>query len=381
MVDILIGGDVSPIGRSLAPFTSGDASAIFNDLLPEFESADFSIVDLEGPLTDSDHPVAKSGPHLKAPTASVNGLAKAGISAVTLANNHTMDYGPGGLRDTLAACERAGVLTVGAGRDLAEARHVLVRELDGLRLGVMAVAEHEFGIATADSAGVNPIDPVEYVRSVRRERGRWDHLIVLMHGGNEGYPYPSPRMLDLCRFMVEEGATAVVCQHTHVAGAYEAHEGGHIIYGQGNLIFDYYGEGGTYEHEGFLLRLSLPGEGKSAAELIPYVQSTERPGARRMSQQQESDFRAGLDARSARLKDERFLREEWARYCAGLRGPAVSRALAYNRVLTWLNKKGLAKKLHTERSRLLMLNAVRSEAHREVLLEVLEQDYRDAPTP
>ena len=50
MIDLVIGGDVCPIGKNESLFKSGDAEGIFNDLLPEFVGADFSIVNLECPL-------------------------------------------------------------------------------------------------------------------------------------------------------------------------------------------------------------------------------------------------------------------------------------------------------------------------------------------
>ena len=83
-----------------------------------------------------------------------------------------------------------------------------------------------------------------------------------MHGGNEGYPYPSPRLMDTCRFLVEQGANAVICQHSHCVGCYEEYRGGHIVYGQGNLIFDASIPPPGW-NEGVLVRLHISENGNS----------------------------------------------------------------------------------------------------------------------
>lgn len=376
MVDVLIGSDVCPMKRDLPHFQSGDAASIFNELLEEFEHADFSIVNLECPLTDQETPVSKSGPVLRADRSCINGFKQATISALGLANNHIMDHGPSGLSDTLEVCEQAGIATVGAGRNLDEARRVHVQEVGGVRLGVMAVAEHEFGIATADSWGANPLDPIEYMRTVKAERDKFDYLVVLVHGGNEGYPLPSPRLMNVCRFMIEEGADAVICQHTHVAGCYEAYMHGHIVYGQGNLVFDRYDDDAEYGHEGFLVRLSF-GEGAPGMEIVPYWQSYGQAGTRRMSAQEDELFRQGLERRSEVLKDRVALEAEWARYCAGRGNRELSRVLGHNRLLTRLNRNGLLmRRLYSEQAILRLHNALRCEAHRDVLLTALDQAYQ-----
>lgn len=94
---VLIGGDLCPIGRSMPLFEAGKAQAFFNDLLPEFEKADFSVVNLECPLIRKKTPIVKIGPTLDASETCINGIKAAGINLVGLANNHIMDHGKAGL--------------------------------------------------------------------------------------------------------------------------------------------------------------------------------------------------------------------------------------------------------------------------------------------
>ena len=93
MIKIIIGGDVCPINRNESYFKKGDAKSIFNDLLPELKSADFSIVNLECPPIDKYTPIIKNGPILWVSSKCINGIKNSGIKLVNLANNHILDHG------------------------------------------------------------------------------------------------------------------------------------------------------------------------------------------------------------------------------------------------------------------------------------------------
>ncbi|NOZ25653.1 MAG: CapA family protein [Nitrospirae bacterium] len=367
MVSVVIGGDICPVGRNEPLFRSGDAPAVFNDLLPEFESADLSIVSLESPLIEDEAPIVKCGPVLGVGSDCINAIREAKIDVVNLANNHIMDHGLTGLENTLSVCSGAGISTVGAGRDLEEAGRILVRRAGGISIGILAAAEHEFSVATTGSGGANPLDLIDYVRRVRNDRDAFDYLIVLLHGGNENYPYPSPRLKKTCRFMVETGADAVIVQHTHCPGCYEEYEGAHIVYGQGNLIFDWPGQEKPF-HEGFLVKLLIADDLSSSMEMIPYVQSDVHAGARRMDGESERLFFGAFMDRSRSVGDDGFVQAQWLRFCERVKHEYMSKALAHNRVLSKLNSRGaVVKHMYAVDSIACMRNVISCESHREVL--------------
>ncbi len=153
MPNITIGGDLRPQGRNGALFAAGEVELLFHDLLDEFESADLTIANLECPLVERPSPTPEYGPHLAARTECVRGLARAQIDVVGLANNHILDHGDQGLDNTIEACKKEGIRIVGAGRNVLEARRPLRLQIDHTRLGVMALTEHEFSVATENSAG------------------------------------------------------------------------------------------------------------------------------------------------------------------------------------------------------------------------------------
>ena len=85
------------------------------------------------------------------------------------------------------------IATVGAGENLGAARGMLVLKVGMMRVGILAMAEHEFSIARRDYRGANPLDLVDFVRNVDSRKGHFDYFIVLLHGG-DGFFVPSPRI-------------------------------------------------------------------------------------------------------------------------------------------------------------------------------------------
>ena len=369
MPTILIGGDLVPLGRTLPAFVEGDAEGIFHDLLPEFEKADMVIANLECPLIVRPSPIAKSGRVLGAPVDCVRALAKAGIDAVNLANNHILDHGEEGLRSTLKACRETGIETVGAGENHIAAGRILIRTVAGVRIGFMGVAEHEWSVAAADAWGANPLDPAHYVRMLRRHRGQYDFLVVLVHGGIERYHYPPPRLMDMCRFMVEEGAGAVICQHSHCAGCYEQYQGAPIVYGQGNLLFDL-GPATSCPgwNEGFLVKLIVEAGSLLRMELVPILQSDGQPGARCMPDDGAGTFLRAVRERSDAIRDPGFVERAWLEWCRARMPVYMSYLRGHGRVLRslygrlpWLCRQ------YPRMVGLVALDIIRCESHREVI--------------
>ena len=368
MPSLLIGADLCPIEGNRPYFQSGDAKSLFNDLLTEFEGADLAIANLECPLIERETPILKTGPVFGEPSSCINGIREAGIDVLALANNHILDHGEPGLKNTLAVCARAGIDTVGAGENLAAAKRILVKEANGVRIGILAMAEHEFSVATKESGGANPLDLIDYVRNVRRARSGFDYLVVLLHGADE-FHVPTPRTKDTCRFLIEMGANAVVVQHPHTLGGYEEYQGGHIVYGQGALVMDeaIYRHRASF-HEGFLVKLCVEKSGPSRMQIIPFVQSEPVPGARRMARTREEQFRQRLDERAKAIKDDAVVQSEWLEFCERNKHGYVSALLGHGRLLSKLNSGGLVGRIMHGREQVLRAkNIACCETHREAI--------------
>lgn len=235
---VLVGGDFAPWNRTGNIIEQHDFK--FLDGIREIaEKADFSIVNLEAPITErDDRTIIKRGPSLHCPAATADALRYAGIDIVTLANNHILDFGATALNRTIKLCNDAGIRTVGAGADLYEAEKVLYIEYEGKTLGIVNCCEHEFSIATEYSAGANPLNPIRQYYKIQEAKSLADYVMVIVHGGHEMFQLPSPRMQEAYRFFIDSGADVVINHHQHCYSGYEIYKSRPIFYGLGNLNFD-----------------------------------------------------------------------------------------------------------------------------------------------
>lgn len=367
-LEILFTGDLHPGGRTEGMLLRGEHDATFGDALPLLRGADLAVTNLEAPLTRRGSPIPKTGPSFRADPGCAAGLRAAGFDVASLANNHVLDYGAIGLEDTVAACHRAGLETVGAGGEAAAARAPLILERRSRRVAFLSFAEGEFSTSTG-GAGANPLDPVANYHQVLEARKQADLLFVSIHGGHEFHPLPSPRMVETYRFFAELGVTAVIAHHPHVPGGMEVHAGVPIFYSLGTLLFDPPRREPDEFHEGFLARFRTSGAGLASASILPYWQYRGDPGVRLMTGAARQGFLARLRARSAIIQDEGALAAAWAEFCARKKG-------AY---LSALHQRGGLRGLLTGRAagesgRLrLLLNLFRCQAHQEACIEILER--------
>ena len=233
----LLLGDICPTAVNYHLFREEDIPTLFTDAVRVFEGADFAVANLECALTERDTPIRKIGGLQKAPRQTARVMKKLGVDLCVLSNNHIMDFGPGGIRDTLDALEEQGIPHTGFGENYEDSRKNFLLEKDGERIAFVAVCEHEYCYATEERMGARPFDWIDTMEDIAEAKKDADRVIVLYHGGKEYCQYPSPRLRKLCQTMIRRGADLVLCQHSHCIGTYEAWEGGHILYGQGNFHY------------------------------------------------------------------------------------------------------------------------------------------------
>ena len=272
MINILIAGDFVPQKSAAKKFDEGCFEDVLGEIRPVVEKTDFSLINLEAPIVEGEGvPIKKAGPNLKCSKSAIDALCYAGFKGVTLANNHFYDYGEEGALDTLSLLNKAGIVFVGAGKNLKEASRVLYQPVADKTLAFINCCEHEYSIATDQTAGSNPINPVCQYYAIKEAKAKADYIIVVVHGGIEGYRLPTPRMQDWYRFFIDCGADVVVNHHQHCYSGYEIYQGKPIFYGLGNFCFDKNLQGSPFWYEGYMVNLSF-GEGDVHFEMIPYIQ-------------------------------------------------------------------------------------------------------------
>lgn len=243
-----------PVPRGVAPdYPWGDALAVLDAWAP-----DARVANVETSFTTSDDFQPK-GIHYRTHPRNVGVLTAARLDVCELANNHVLDLGREGLRETLATLRAAGLRTCGAGRDRAEAWAPAVVEVPEGRVVVYAVAEEESGTpegwaAQAGRSGVawipapTAVQAERLVAAVARDRHPGDRVIVSVHwGGNWGYDVPDA-WRDFAHRLIDGGVDVVFGHSSHHPRPVELYRGRPILYGAGDFLNDYEGISG---HEGY----------------------------------------------------------------------------------------------------------------------------------
>ena len=238
-----------------------DFAWIWGDALAELARVrpDARIVNLETSVTRSDDHWRGKGINYRMHPDNVPCITAARIDCCVLANNHVLDYGYAGLRETLETLGRAGVKTAGAGRDLAEASAPAVIDVPGKgRVLVFGFGTATSGIPAAWAAaparpGVNLLADLseEAAEGIRRAVGRIrrprDVVVASIHwGGNWGFDVPSSHVR-FAHALVRAGVDVVHGHSSHHVRPIELFEGRLVLYGCGDFLDDYEGIGGHEE--------------------------------------------------------------------------------------------------------------------------------------
>ena len=204
------------------------------------DSADVRVANLECVVARSGKPGDKPFTFRADPRALP--LLKRHVDAVSVANNHSGDFGREAFAEMLTRLNQAGLPFFGGGRNLSEAHEPLLIERHGLRIALLGydeffprsfeAGEHHPGVAWSEDAQV--VVDIRRARTVHHA----DIVIPFMHWGEEHRPRANDRQRELARLMIDAGADAVVGTHPHVVEDVELYQGKPIVYSLGNFIFD-----------------------------------------------------------------------------------------------------------------------------------------------
>jgi len=369
---VLVAGDTC-VGPGALPRNVGSPPwLVFREDLREH---DLALVNVECPLTYRPPCLGKSGPCLTGDPVLARLLSAGGFHVATLANNHVLDAGSDGLRDTIAACSDAGLAVVGAGMSLDAAETPLSQTLGGVRIAILACAEREFSIAGARTPGAAPLDPWRTPVLVRQAAAVSDVVLVILHGGNEHYPLPRPGLVAVCRALVDAGAHAVICHHSHVAGPVEVYQGAPIAYGTGNFLFPSDSPRKSAWHLGYLVSLRLTVQGVMAFELLPYQQSVNGVDVQRMGDADEEAFLVRLQEDARVVADPEALASAWEHYCLKQRSYYLYATLGLTRIERRLLRSGVWPVWRRRRRRIPeLLNLLTCDSHREAAETIFSRE-------
>jgi len=226
--DLLIVGDINP--KLLSGYRSAKNYS-------RFVQGGFVIANLEGAIVENLEPYPKTGKPRAGSPDEVDLLCTLGVQAVSLANNHLIDYGPAGIKTTCRYLASVGVGYFGVGRTVSDAMTPFFVKVGDAWVALIGIAQNEFGAPYGGACGEAAYNERDALCAIWQANDLGaDRVIVLFHAGIEYVQLPSPAQRRRCHFLVEAGADAVICQHSHIAGPIERYEQGWISYGTGDFF-------------------------------------------------------------------------------------------------------------------------------------------------
>ncbi len=206
-----------------------------------FRCSDIVVGNLECPATTLNTPMMKKFV-FRAEPVWLEALRAHGFTHLNLANNHTVDQGRRGLVDTWRNVERYGMTPVGVGNTMAEAAQPVLLAEHPRKVWLIAslqlALEHFPYLPEAPSVNQESIDSMVVRIRALREEDSTAVILVSLHWGQEHTLEPVPMQRSVARRLIDAGADALICHHTHTLQTIEQYRGKYIYYSLGNFIFD-----------------------------------------------------------------------------------------------------------------------------------------------
>lgn len=208
-----------------------------NTLLSSFKNSAFVITNLEGPITEIDTPLSKNTP-LKSPKNSIHYLIQRNINVFNLANNHILDYGEKGFKETISTIEREKGLYFGAGLSSEVAISPIIIQKNDVSIALFGISKCQpTKIKNTQIFSADDFSTLK--KQIQNIKNTVDYIIVNFHGGEEFSLFPSPpKRRFLKKIASIKEVDIVIAHHSHTFQGYEKFKKKHIFYSLGNFIFD-----------------------------------------------------------------------------------------------------------------------------------------------
>ncbi|MEK7623283.1 MAG: CapA family protein [Patescibacteria group bacterium] len=242
----------------------------FRQIRDYVKEVDIGFANLETPITPG-REIESGEMTFRADVESAQALRESGFTIVSLANNHTPNFGGKGLADTMRYLGDADILYVGAGLDETTAHKPVFIEDKGIRFAFLAYNDDDVVPGSYEAKKNHPgtafMDLEKAAKSVQEAKAQADIVIVSMHAGNEYVSEPNESQVAFAHAVVDAGADTVIGHHPHVVQTLEQYKGKYIFYSLGNFIFDQMWSQET--REGLALQLFFKKDGFRRGALLP----------------------------------------------------------------------------------------------------------------
>jgi poly-gamma-glutamate synthesis protein (capsule biosynthesis protein) len=246
----------------------------WGNVLSLLEQADLRFLNLETTLTTSKEKVFKTF-NFKSDPEHAGVLARAGINAVTIANNHIGDFGIKGMMETIEVLDKAGILHTGAGRNAVEAASPVYISCKNLRIALLGCTDNEASWnAMEDYPGINYIETgnIEKLKTqVNEVKNNADLLILSIHWGPNMRQKPSKEFIEFAHQAIDAGIDIIHGHSAHIFQGIEWYKNGLILYDSGDFIDDYQVDPVLRNDHGFLFLCTVERHKIMHLQLVPVL--------------------------------------------------------------------------------------------------------------
>lgn len=219
----------------------GKKDFISDDLKSIIRTSDIAICNFEAPVEHSNmQKIKKAGPYLYQSRESVKYLKDSGFNFVSLANNHIYDYGQRGIEETICELQKTGIDFIGGGINFDEAYKTKIIEKNGIKLGLLAGCENEFGCLYEEKnrGGYAWLLHPKIEDNILYLKASCDFVVLVAHAGVENIEIPIKEWRDIYKRFCDLGVNVIIGHHPHVPQGFEKYNGNLIFYSLGNFYFD-----------------------------------------------------------------------------------------------------------------------------------------------
>ncbi len=239
---LIFAGDVLFANAFKSNYDAGGIEKVIEpQLLKQLQEADIFMVNNEFPFSNRGEPMEDKQFTFCCDPKYVKALNEMGVDIVSLANNHTIDYGRDALSDTFTTLDGAGILYAGAGETKERAYELQVIEKNGKKFGFLAasrvVPESNWKVEERTPGMLTAYDDTKLVQLIKEARSECDFLSVYIHWGVEYDAYPQEYQTKIASDCFAAGADLVLGAHTHCLQGISYIEGKPVFYSLGNFVF------------------------------------------------------------------------------------------------------------------------------------------------
>ena len=241
-VTMIFTGDIYPDDSVRAAYDAGGIDSIVSsDIQSVMKNADITMINEEFPFGTTGSPAKNKQYTFRVNPSYISIFNELGVDVVTLANNHTLDYGASALEETFSLLDANGIVYSGAGKTYERSKELQKITVNGIKIGILS-ASRVIPVAAWDSKNTEDgvfttYDETALCSAIEEAKKECDYVMVYVHWGVEKATTPEQYERDLATKYVAAGADLVIGSHPHVLQGMEFIDGAPVYYSLGNFIF------------------------------------------------------------------------------------------------------------------------------------------------